>query len=112
MEELPTAEELIDGYKYYIETAHKHGMKIYQGTMLPCPRCMNDGGAKEEIRCAANDWIRNSGAADGVIDFEAAMWQENDHKNMIPEYDSGDHLHPSLEGAQRMAESVPAEYLK
>ena len=112
MEELPTAEELIDGYKYYIETAHKHGMKIYQGTMLPCPRCMNDGGAKEEIRCAANDWIRNSGAADGVIDFEAAMWQENDHKNMIPEYDSGDHLHPSLAGAKHMAYSVPEEFFR
>ncbi len=112
MEELPTAEELIDGYKHYIETAHKHGMKIYQGTMLPCPRCMNDGGAKEEIRCAANDWIRNSGAADGVIDFEAAMWQENDHKNMIPEYDSGDHLHPSLAGAKHMAYSVPEEFFR
>ena len=73
---------------------------------------MNDGGAKEEIRCAANDWIPHSGAADGVIDFEAAMWQENDHKNMIPEYDSGDHLHPSLAGAKHMAYSVPEEFFR
>lgn len=110
MDELPTAEELIDGYKLYIETAHRHGLKIYQGTILPCPRCMKDGGVKEEIRCAANDWIRTSGAADGVIDFEAAMWQAEDHKQMIPEYDSGDHLHPSLAGAKHMAYTIPEEY--
>ena len=87
-------------------------MKRYQGTILPCPRCMNYGGAKEEKRSAANDRIRNSGAAEGEIDFEAAMWQENDHKNMIPEYDSGDHLHPSLAGAKHMAYSVPEEFFR
>lgn len=112
MSELPTAEELIGGYKTYINIAHKHGMKIYLATILPCPRCLNDGGAKEELRCAANEWIRTQTEADGVIDFEAAVWREDDHKQMIPEYDSGDHLHPSLAGAKHMAYSIPEEYYK
>lgn len=110
MSELPTAEELIGGYKKYIEIAHKHGMKIYLSTLLPCPRCLNDGGVREEIRCAANEWIRTSGQADGVIDYEAALRREDDPKQMIPEYDSGDHLHPSLAGARKMAYSIPEEF--
>ena len=112
MNELPTPEELIDGYKYYVETAHKHGIKVYQATMLPCQRCLNDDGIREKIRCAANDWIRNSGVPDGVIDFEAAVRQAEDHKKMVPEYDSGDHLHPSFAGAKHMAYSVPEEFFR
>ena len=112
MNELPTPEELIDGYKYYVETAHKHGIKVYQATMLPCQRCLNDDGIREKIRCAANDWIRNSGVPDGVIDFEVAVRQAEDHKKMVPEYDSGDHLHPSFAGAKHMAYSVPEEFFR
>lgn len=111
MSELPTADEMISqGYMKYIEIAHKHGMKIYLATILPCPRCMNDDGIREQIRCTVNDWIRTSAPCDGVIDFEAAVWDENDHKQLKAEYDSGDHLHPSLAGAQHMADSIPEEY--
>lgn len=112
MDELPTSEELIEnGYKKYIEIARAHGMKIYLATILPCPRCMNDDGIREKVRCEVNEWIRTSAPCDGVIDFEAAVWDENDHKQIKFEYDSGDHLHPSLEGATKMANSVPLEYL-
>jgi len=30
---------------------------------------------------------------------------------MLPAFDSGDHLHPSKEGYQHMAESVPLDFL-
>ena len=109
---LPTAEELIDGYKTYVDIAHKHGKKIYMATILPCPRCLNDGGVKEDIRCKVNEWIRSNDIVDGVIDFEAAVWLEDDHKQLKPEYDSGDHLHPSFAGAAHMADSVPIEFVR
>lgn len=112
MHELPTAEELIEGYKTYIRIARAQGKKVYMATLLPCPRCMNDDGIREEIRCAANAWIRSTDLIDGVIDFEAAVWNPGDHKQMYPEYDSGDHLHPSFAGAKKMADSIPLEYLK
>lgn len=112
MSELPTAEELIEGYRAYIKIAHSAGMKIYFGTLLPCPRCLNDGGFREEIRFAANAWIRTSGEHDGVADFEAALRREDDPQQMMPEYDSGDHLHPSLAGAKKIAWSIPEEYFK
>jgi hypothetical protein len=112
MSELPTPEELIEGYRTYIAIAHKLGLKIYFATLLPCPRCLNDGGYREEIRLAANEWIRTTDEHDGVVDFEAAVRREDDPQQMIPEYDSGDHLHPSLAGAKHMAWSVPEEYFK
>jgi hypothetical protein len=59
-----------------------------------------------------NAWIRTNDLCDGVIDFEAAVWDENDHKQMRPECDSGDHLHPSLEGATVMAYSIPEELFR
>jgi len=112
MSELPTPEELIEGYRTYIAIAHKLGLKIYLATLLPCPRCLNDGGYREEIRLAANEWIRTTDEHDGVIDFEAAVRREDDPQQMILEYDSGDHLHPSLAGAKKMAWSIPEEYFK
>ncbi|MCQ2354470.1 MAG: GDSL-type esterase/lipase family protein [Clostridia bacterium] len=112
MSELPTVEELVGGYRKYIEIARKHGMKIYFSTLLPCPRCLNDGGEREKIRCGANEWIRTSGEHDGVIDYETAVMNQEDPKQMDPQYDSGDHLHPSVAGAKHMAYSIPEEYFK
>ncbi len=112
MSELPSAEELIEqGYKKYIEIARRRGMKIYLATILPCPRCMKGDGVREATRSAVNDWIRSTDLIDGVIDFEAAVWDVTDHKRIKAEYDSGDQLHPSLAGAARMADSVPLEFV-
>lgn len=113
MSELPDATEMIEnGYKKYIEMAHKNGIKIYLATILPCPRCKNDDGVREATRLAVNEWIRTQTLSDGFIDFEAAVWDPADHSQIFAEYDSGDHLHPSLAGAQAMADSIPEEFLK
>lgn len=113
MSELPSADELIEnGYKKYIEIAHRNGMKIYLATILPCPRCLNDDGIRDRIRCAVNDWIRTNDLADGYIDFESAVWDDDDHKRIKAEFDSGDQLHPSLRGAAKMAESIPVELFR
>lgn len=111
MDQLPSAEELIEGYNTYIRIAREKGIRIYLATILPCPRCMKDDGVREQIRCRVNDWIRNEAAVDGVLDFEAAVWDAADHKQIAKEYDSGDHLHPSFAGAQKLAQSVPLDFL-
>lgn len=112
MSELPTAEELIhDGYEKYIEIARECGIKIYLATLLPCPRCMADDGVREQLRCRINDWIRHEAAVDGVLDFEAAIGDQTDPKQIQKEYDCGDHLHPSFAGSVRMAESIPLEFV-
>ncbi len=112
MSELPGAEELIErGYREYIRIARAHGMKIYLCTLIPCPRCLEGGGEREETRLAVNEWMRNYSECDGVIDFDAAVRSPGDPHRMTEEYDSGDHIHPSFAGSSRLAGAVPLEYL-
>ena len=55
---------------------------------------------------SVNYWIRTSGAFDAVFDFDQAIRDPSDPTRMLPEYDSGDHLHPNDAGYQKMADSV------
>ena len=49
---------------------------------------------------AVNEWIRNSGAFDGVIDFDAVVRDSSDLTRMLPAYDKGDNLHPTMPGTR------------
>lgn len=109
--DLPTAEQLIDGLRKYIEIAHRCGKKIYVSTITPINGWSTYLPLREELRGKVNEWIRTSGEADGVIDFAAAVCSADDPTHLDPACDSGDHLHPSLEGARRMAESIPDSML-
>jgi lysophospholipase L1-like esterase len=55
---------------------------------------------------AVNQWIRTSGAFDGVIDFDAALRDPATPARMAPQYDSGDHLHPGTAGHEAMGNAV------
>ena len=112
MEFFPSFEEIIAGYNHYINTAHKKGLKIYIATLLPMHRKAADPQRTEDMRCRMNEWLRANKDIDGLIDFEAAVWNEDNHKVFEPVCDSGDHLHPSVEGARRMAFCIPEEYYK
>jgi lysophospholipase L1-like esterase len=61
---------------------------------------------KEAKRRAVNQWIRTSGAFDGVIDFDAATRDSSDPKHIRADFDSGDHLHPQDTGYKAMADSI------
>ena len=61
---------------------------------------------KEVIRKAVNEWIRTSHAFDGVIDFDKALQDPAHPDQMLPAYDSGDHLHPRDSGYKAMAASI------
>jgi hypothetical protein len=50
---------------------------------------------------------RNSGAFDGVIDFDAVVRDPR----MVPSYEKGDNLHPSDAGCKAMAESIDLKIL-
>jgi lysophospholipase L1-like esterase len=67
--------------------------------------------AGEKERQALNQWIRTSGAFDGVFDFDTATRDPQDPARMLSAYDSGDHLHPSDAGYQAMANAVNLDAL-
>jgi lysophospholipase L1-like esterase len=101
-----TAEDLIDGYRQIIARAHVNGLTIYGGTLLPFEGAFYVTPQGEALRQAANDFIRNSGEFDGVIDFDAATRDPAQPTRIKPAFDSGDHLHPNDAGYAAMSEAA------
>jgi len=112
MSDLPTVEELIEGLKTYIAQARSYGYKVYVGTLLPMGGWRTDAPFRQEMRHAYNDFIRTTDLIDGCIDFDLALRDPARPDWFLPEFDSGDHLHPSAAGYQRMATQIPEELLK
>ncbi|MGP4111912.1 SGNH/GDSL hydrolase family protein [Streptomyces sp. 4N509B] len=104
-----SAEEIITGHEQLIARAHERGLRIYGGTITPFEgdtlgfHSPENEAARQQI----NDWIRTSGAYDGVIDFDAAVRDPAHPERLLPAYDSGDHLHPNEAGLAAMARAVP-----
>ncbi len=109
--DLPTAEELIKALRWYIHTAHDMGLKICLGTCVTFKGWHTHSPQREAIRQQMNEWIRTQTEADAVADFDLATRDPQDPESRCPACDSGDHVHPSLEGARRMAACVPEEFL-
>lgn len=112
MSDLPTVEQLIDGLKSYISQARAMGYKVYVGTLLPMGGWRTDAPFRQQMRHAYNDFIRTTDLIDGCIDFDKAVRDPDRPDWFLPEYDSGDHLHPSAAGYKRMAMEIPANILK
>jgi len=98
-----SADDIIFGYRQVIDRAHERGVVIYGATLTPFERLSPARQAKRE---AINQWIRTSGAFDGVIDFDKVTRDPNQPNRFLPLYDSGDHLHPSDAGYKAMGESI------
>jgi lysophospholipase L1-like esterase len=101
-----TAADLVNGYLDLINQAHARGVKIIGGTLMPDEGNGYYTPAAEAIRQDVNQWIRTSGAFDGVVDFDAAMRSATDSSALNPSYDAGDHIHPNDAGMQVMANAV------
>ena len=112
MSDLPTVEQLIEGLKTYIAQARSYGYRVYVGTLLPMGGWRTDAPFRQEMRHAYNEFIRTTDLIDGCIDFDAALRDPENPNYFLPEYDSGDHLHPSAAGYRQMAAQIPAEILK
>ncbi len=112
MSDLPTVEQLIEGLKTYIAQARSFGYRVYVGTLLPMGGWRTDAPFRQEMRHAYNEFIRTTDLIDGCIDFDKTLEDPEKPDWFLPEYDSGDHLHPSRAGYRRMAMEIPAELLK
>ncbi len=102
----PSVADLIAGHRQLIDRAHTHGLRIYGATLTPFEGAAYFTPQGEAKRQALNEWIRKSGAYDAVLDFDAALRDPAKPSRSRPEFDSGDHLHPSPAGYQAIAASI------
>jgi lysophospholipase L1-like esterase len=109
-EEEVTAGQMIAGLKQMALRAHARGIKIFGGTLTPFENETFLAGAwtpaREAVRLAVNTWIRDGGAFDAVVDFDAGVRDPEHPARMLPIYDCGDHLHPSDLGYNRMGDII------
>jgi len=108
----PSAADLIAGHKQLIERAHARGLKIYGATLTPYEGAAYYSPEGEAKRQALNEWIRTSGAYDGVVDMDKATRDPAAPSKFLPAYDSGDHLHPGDAGYTAMANAVDLALFK
>lgn len=105
-ENAPSAQELIAAFEQIILRAHSHNLRVYGATIMPVEGFRYFNPEMEADRQVINKWIRSSGAFDAVIDFDAVTRDPGHPTRLSPKVDSGDHLHPSNDGYQIMANAV------
>ena len=101
--------QILTGYEQIVLRAHAHGLKVIGGTLTPLMGSdyYHPGPESEADRLAINAWIRTPGHFDAVVDFDKVIRDPEHPEHMLPQYDSGDHLHPSVAGYRAMAAAIP-----
>jgi lysophospholipase L1-like esterase/phosphoribosylcarboxyaminoimidazole (NCAIR) mutase len=115
----PSAEALIAGYRQLIARAHARGVRIlgatlppFDGALVGTPLDDYYQPQKDALRQQINLWIRTSGEFDAVIDVDSALKDPAQPARLLPEFDSGDHLHPGDRGNAAMADAVDLDLLR
>jgi len=101
-----TPEALEAADKQVIARAHQKGIKVYGGLLTPYQGAGYASPAGEQVREALNNWIRTSGAFDGVIDFATPVADPANLLTFNPNYNDRDHLQPNDSGYQIMANAI------
>ncbi|GAB2888866.1 hypothetical protein GCM10027074_66500 [Streptomyces deserti] len=101
-----SAQQVIAGLRELAERGHARGLRMLAATIAPCEGEARCTAAVDAERVAVNQWIRDAGVFDGVLDFDAVLRDPARPSRMLPAYDSGDHLHPGDAGLAALAESV------
>jgi lysophospholipase L1-like esterase len=112
------AESIIAGYRQLISRAHQKGIRIIGTTNPPFENSFLDLGPpglpitfytpqKERMRQKVNAWILSSGEFDNVVDLDAVLRDPSHPTQLLPVYDSGDHLHPNNAGCRAEGDAIP-----
>ena len=110
-----TATDIIFALTQIIERARTHGILVYGATIMPFEGVTDidyftpEG---EADRQRVNQWIRQSGRFDSVIDFDAVTRDPERPSRLSNGVDVGDHLHPSAAGHRIMGEAVDLNLFK
>ena len=110
-------DRLIAAYSQIITRVHTFGIPVFGATITPfsLPGMASSSSqpysdaTREATRQKVNQWIRESGEFDAVVDFDAAVRDPQRQETLNRIYDSGDYLHLNVAGYERMAQQFPIE---
>ena len=116
-------DRIIAAYKQVVTRVHARGLSIFAATITPFGRRKGEVVADADAeglssyshpirawtRQRVNEWIRERGVFDAVIDFDEVL-EDNDENGVLKRhFDSGDRLHPNTQAFQAMADSFPLD---
>lgn len=113
--QLAVADELVTAFDQIVTRAHAHGVEVYGATLLPFgdnETYDDPEGWRESARQAVNDWIRDSGRFDAVLDFDEATRDPARPERLSPDIHDGDWLHLTPAGYGLLADAVPLGLLR
>ncbi|MEU6539414.1 SGNH/GDSL hydrolase family protein [Streptomyces sp. NPDC047000] len=108
----PDPQHVTAGLRTLVRQAHAHGLKVIGATLMPCKGHLRCTTARDTVRQQVNAKIRAGRVFDAYVDFDKALRDPYDPRQLLPDYDSGDHLHPSDLGYARMAAVFDLRELK
>jgi lysophospholipase L1-like esterase len=97
---------LINAYTQFANKTHARGVRVYGATITPFGGHKYYTTAREAARQTVNAWFRTNTIYDGVIDFDAVVRDPMTLTNLLPAYDTGDHLHLNPAGYRAMADAI------
>jgi lysophospholipase L1-like esterase len=101
------ASSLTGAFQTFIDKAHQKNLKIYGIPILPFAGNTDyDSTAHQSVRTSVNDWIRAAGHFDASIPSDTAVGDTSNPPKLQSSYDSGDHLHLSPAGYQKIADGI------
>jgi lysophospholipase L1-like esterase len=102
------ASQLIDAYDQILVRAHAQGIRVYGATITPFGGNTGyDTPEREAARQTVNAWIRSPGHFDALLDFDKVARDPAAPTQLLPAYDTGDHLHLNPAGYRALGSSVP-----
>jgi lysophospholipase L1-like esterase len=104
--EAVSADDMIAALGQLIARAHGRGIKVIGATIAAFEGSSSYSPEGEAMRAKVNEWIRNGGAFDGVIDFDRAIRDPLRPTQLLAVADDGGHLHPSDAGHAMMGDAI------
>jgi lysophospholipase L1-like esterase len=102
------AAQVIDAMRTIIARLHANRVRVIAATILPM--CNPADSTKEAARLAVNQWLRTSGTADAVLDFDAILRNPANPTEMTPDL-RADCYHPNAAGDTLIGQSIPLQLL-
>lgn len=109
-------DRIIAAYKQISLRVHTFDVPIFAATITPFSAPNGNVALqpytdpnREATRQRVNKWIRESGVFDAVLDFDAFLRNSSQPDQLADLYNTGDYLHPNVEGYQKLADEFPLD---